>query len=74
MNEKYSADICILSEWIHDETGLEIQPEVVNFWTPKLCIENCLLKIEEKIKYSIKKEDEHDIISETRFIKGLFIY
>jgi hypothetical protein len=70
MNEKYSADLCILSEWIQDEPGLEIQVNAANFWTPQLLIENCLQKIEEKIKYSFRKEDDHEIISETRFIKG----
>ena len=70
MNEKYSADLCILSEWNHEDPDAEIRSETVNFWTPKLSIENCLTKVEEKIKYTIRKENEQAVVSETRFIKG----
>lgn len=69
MNEKYSADVLIDSEWSEDE-------EIVNYsaeknWNPKFYIENSL-NINEKIKYSVRKEQNKWIINESRYVRGSF--
>ena len=69
MNEKYSADVLIDSEWSEDE-------EIVNYsaeknWNPKFYIENSL-NINEKIKYSVRKEENKWIINESRYVRGSF--
>jgi hypothetical protein len=68
MNEKYTAEINIDSEWVLDEEILsDYDPE--KNWNPKLYVENSL-NIIEKIKYSLRKEDEKLMVSEKRYIKG----
>jgi len=69
MNEKYSADVLIESEWSEDEEILNYDPE--KNWNPKFYIENSL-NINEKIKYSVKKEENKWVITESRHVRGSF--
>ena len=67
MNEKYTAEIRIDSEWFIDEKISIYDPE--KNWNPQLYVENSLI-INEKIKYSLRNDSEKLIVTEHRYIKG----
>lgn len=69
INEKYTAEICIESEWYEDDEIVEYSTD--KNWNPKLFIENSL-SITEKIKYSVKKDIDKYVVTENRFIRGTF--
>jgi hypothetical protein len=74
MKEQYSADIVIESEWIEEEENTLTNYNPNLNWNPKLKIDNCILKTDEKIEYSTRKEkigeNFRTIVSETWLLKG----
>lgn len=82
MNEKYTAEICIEAEWSLSSGGDDDEDDELfnqahqlvydehTEWNPKLFIENCLHKIEERITYRSRIENKKKFITETRYIKG----
>ena len=68
MNEKYTAEIHIESEWSQDDEIITYSIE--KDWNPKLYIENSINITHDKVKYNIRKNNEKFTITENRYIKG----
>ena len=71
MNEKYGAEVQIVSKWFeYDDEIIEYDPN--KHWNPKLYVENTLNNAKEQIKYEVVKNDDHYAITETRVVKSDF--
>lgn len=68
MNEKYTAELHIESEWSQDDEIVAYSIE--KHWNPKLYIENSINISSDKVRYSIRKENEKYVVTENRYIKG----
>lgn len=73
INEKYQAEICIESKWIEREPISAYDPR--KHWNPMLQIENALQIGSEQVDYHVVRDRDSDfnIITEIRYVKGLFI-
>ena len=68
-NEKYDAEVKIISKWIDDEEIDEYDKK--KHWYPQLFIVNAFYDVKEDIQYRVDRFENKSIITETRIAKGL---
>ena len=68
-NEKYDAEVKIISKWIDDEEIDEYDKK--KHWYPQLFIVNAFYDVKEDILYHVDRFENKSIITETRIAKGL---
>ena len=70
LNEKFHAEIRIISNWIENETVENNNKDQEVNWNPQIFIKNALNEIKETNFYKIETSSHGKMITEIKTIKG----
>lgn len=71
--EKFTAEIKVEAKWYEiNSSGMQTMDPLVS-WNPQLYVQNVLDGYREKVEYNVVNESSYLVITETKFINGIFL-